>query len=115
MEIDFSLDKDKSKGAVLKVFEGDDPHDLAVKFSKEHFSGQDRVIQYYENDIREELQALAQDGVCDDSTTTLYRGLGLPKTALKAYRELLQSKKRFFFTGFTSTTLNEEIALGFAF
>jgi len=38
VEILYDLNKEKTKRAYLKVFEGDDPHELAVKFCEEHKS-----------------------------------------------------------------------------
>jgi len=45
--------------------------------------------------IQDELKELHKNGFTNESTTTLYRGLGLPKAALPAYQELLKSGKEF--------------------
>ena len=50
-----------------------------------------------------------------DSRITLYRGLGLPEKAIEGYYTYLNSKKRFQFTGFTSTSCEEKKALVFAY
>ena len=50
-----------------------------------------------------------------DARTTLYRGLGLPKGALKVYHDYQKSSKWFKFTGFTSTSCEEKKALEFAY
>ena len=47
--------------------------------------------------------------------TTLYRGLGLPAKAIGVYRQLLESRIPFGFTGFTSTSLERGAALQFAY
>jgi hypothetical protein len=44
----------------------------------------------------------------------LYRGLGLPENAIQVYRDYQKSGKPFQFTGFTSTSCDEEKALMFA-
>ena len=44
----------------------------------------------------------------------LYRGLGLPESAIAAYRALLKSRKRFFFNGFTSSSFFKKEAMKFA-
>ena len=49
---------------------------------------------------------------------TLYRGLGLPEDAIKTYQELLEAEGRrgeFDFTAFTSTSIDKDTALKFAF
>lgn len=48
-------------------------------------------------------------------TTTLYRGLGLPEKAIQVYHGYRKSGKKFYFTGFTSTSLDKEKALQFAY
>ena len=52
--------------------------------------------------------------VSSHDTITLYRGLGLPKAAIKVYRERQKSQRGLRFVGFTSTSLNMEVALQFA-
>ena len=44
----------------------------------------------------------------------LYRGLGLPKSAIAAYRDLLKSRKWFYFNGFTSSSFYKEQGMKFA-
>ena len=46
---------------------------------------------------------------------TLYRGLGLPVKALETYREYQANGNWFSFTGFTSTSCEEDKALEFAY
>ena len=46
---------------------------------------------------------------------TLYRGLGLPEAALDTYKEYQANRKYFSFTGFTSTSCEEDKALEFAY
>jgi len=46
---------------------------------------------------------------------TLYRGLGLPEKALETYKEYQANGKEFCFTGFTSTSCEEDKALEFAY
>ena len=82
VEIAYKLLDDKS--ATIKVFKDDDPHDLAVRFCEKHYPP-DKVKSYlngYEKDIKKKIQALDKDGISELSITTLYRGLGLPKSAL---------------------------------
>ena len=45
----------------------------------------------------------------------LYRGLGLPEDAIKVYHDFSESQKEFTFTGFTSTSIDKEIAMTFAY
>ena len=82
VEILYDLNKEKTKRAYLKVFEGDDPHELAVKFCDYYNLRDDDDIEWYSNDIGKEKESIAQIGYSDSSRTTLYRGLGLPKGAL---------------------------------
>jgi len=53
--------------------------------------------------------------VGDKDHVMLYRGLGLPEKAIQVYHEYLKSRKRFYFTGFTSTSCEKEQALPFAY
>ena len=49
---------------------------------------------------------------------TLYRGLGLPKAAIKVYQKKMEAKtpkdRRFEFTSFTSTSCEKDCAIPFA-
>jgi len=82
LKLNFRLDEKGTKDAYLKVFEGDDPHELAVKFCDYYNLRDDDDIEWYSNDIGKEKESIAQIGYSDSSRTTLYRGLGLPKGAL---------------------------------
>ena len=44
----------------------------------------------------------------------VFRGLTLPEDAIQYYRERQKDKKGFRFNGFTSTSLNKQIAIEFA-
>ena len=46
---------------------------------------------------------------------TLYRGLGLPKAAIKVYQKKLESQGIFEFTSFTSTSCEKDCAIPFAY
>jgi len=72
--MDLSYDYDENE-IPLKVFEGDDPHELAVKFCEEHKPN--KTVQKVEEEIKKIIEDRGAEG-----HTTLYRGLGLPKAAL---------------------------------
>ena len=45
---------------------------------------------------------------------TVFRGLALPLAAIGPYREMMKAKKEFKFNAFTSTSVEESVARGFA-
>mgnify|MGYP002526425831 CR=1 FL=1 len=49
----------------------------------------------------------------EEYAVILHRRLGLPEKAIEVYRGFLKSQKPFFFTGFTSTSYDKEVALKF--
>ena len=52
---------------------------------------------------------------CEDwNMMKLYRGLSLPPKAVDYYKQKQVDKGSFRFNGFTSTTLNKKVAIGFA-
>ena len=61
--------------------------------------------------LRETLHHKDKDG---DNCILLYRGLGLPESAIAAYRAFLESGKPFYFNGFTSSSVYKKEAMKFA-
>ena len=47
-------------------------------------------------------------------TFRVFRGLALPRSAVEPYKLFKTSGKQFYFTAFTSTSVNESVARGFA-
>ena len=45
---------------------------------------------------------------------TLYRGLGLPQSAIDYYIQLIGTNTQIIFNGFTSTSVDRNVAIGFA-
>ena len=59
-------------------------------------------------------ETLHHKGKYNRNCILLYRGLGLPESAIAAYRALLESGKDFFFNGFTSSSFYKEEGMKFA-
>ena len=56
--------------------------------------------------VKEELAHLADN----DGFITVFKGVGLPESAIKDYEKRLKQgkdQKEFYFTGFTSTSINK--------